>query len=74
MTRRDFLKRAGGAAAAMSLSPLLDLAEITPAPARACVEPLYFKDIALVFDQYCSPSVYVRGQGWRLARLDGLNP
>lgn len=32
MTRRDFLARLGLGAAAVALSPLLDLAEILPAP------------------------------------------
>lgn len=32
MNRRDFLKRLGGAAAAVALSPLLDLAPIEAAP------------------------------------------
>lgn len=37
MDRRDFLRRLGGAAAAVTLSPLLDLAPILPAPSAALV-------------------------------------
>lgn len=37
MTRRDLLKRLGLGAAAISLSPLLDLAEIIPGPALRAI-------------------------------------
>ena len=37
LTRRDVLTRLGGAAAAVALSPLLDLAPILPAPSLTAV-------------------------------------
>ncbi len=65
MNRRDFLKRLGGAAAAVSLSPLLDLAEILPTPVPAAfVGPIYFKGIPLVYDQFCpTRTVYLHASG-----------
>lgn len=42
MNRRDFLKRLGGAAAALTLSPLLDLAPIEPVVEAVCYEQYEF--------------------------------
>lgn len=42
MTRLDFIRRMMGAAAAVTLSPLLDLAPIEPCPEAACPEVYEF--------------------------------
>lgn len=38
MNRRDFLRRLGGAAATVTLSPLLDLAEVIAPPSVALID------------------------------------
>lgn len=55
MNRRDFLKRLGGAAAAVALSPLLDFAPIIDAPsvsvdAIGCYEFRVFASFNLLCD------------------------
>lgn len=50
MNRRDFLQRLGGAAAAVALSPMLDLAEIIPAPSLAIGGDVIWGIPALVDD------------------------
>lgn len=51
MNRRDFLKRLGGLAAAVTLSPMLDLAPIEAAP--SAYGGLTYMGIPLVFDACC---------------------
>ena len=50
MNRRDFLKRLGLGAAVVSLSPMLDLAEILPAPEPIQEEFVYYMTMA--FNMY----------------------
>lgn len=59
MNRRSFLQLLGGAAAAIGLSPMLDLAPIEVVPSVAGFAPIYFKNIPIVYDAACpSSTVY----------------
>lgn len=48
MTRRDLLKRLGLGAAAISLSPLLDLADIVTAPEAIAIDAVEYDQLLAV--------------------------
>lgn len=50
MNRRDFLKRLGLGTATVALSPMLDLAEILPAPEPIQEEFIYY--MTMTFNMY----------------------
>lgn len=52
ITRRGFLKRLGGAAAAITLSPLLDFAPIKPIAEPHAMGAIMFKNIPIIADPF----------------------